>query len=79
MIHSSLLSRALLFPVLATAALLVNAPTAFAQTPKAGKYEFQDDVDLGFKIKSPKDWDYIPPQPDENQLVGKFTPRLNKH
>jgi hypothetical protein len=79
MIHSSILSRALFFPLLAAAALLLNAQTASAQTPKAGKYEFQDDVDLGFKIKSPKDWDYIPPQPDENQLVGKFTPRLNKH
>ena len=65
--------------LLAAAALAASAPSAAAQTPKVGKYEFKDDVDLGFKIKSPKGWDYIPPQPDEKQLVGKFTPTLNKH
>ena len=75
------LARRLMPGLAVLAVLAVSAPQADAQTPKVGsnKDGFSDDVDLGFKIKPPKDWDYIPPAPDEDELIGKFTPRLNKH
>ena len=49
------------------------APAANAQAPKVGDY-FVDDSDLGFKIKMPKDWSFIPPKVGENNLLGKYNP-----
>jgi hypothetical protein len=43
-----------------------------AQVPKAGK-EYQDTVDLGFRIKMPEGWDFIPPQPNEPNNIGRYT------
>jgi hypothetical protein len=46
---------------------------ALAQAPK--KFEwFEETVDLGFKIRRPEGWDLIPPNPDERQMLAKFTP-----
>ncbi len=49
------------------------APAANAQAPKIGDY-FVDDSDLGFKIKMPKDWSFIPPKVGESNLLGKYNP-----
>ncbi|MFT4709093.1 MAG: hypothetical protein ACI8Q9_000211 [Planctomycetota bacterium] len=49
------------------------APAASAQAPKVGDY-FVDDSDLGFKIKMPKDWSFIPPKVGEGNLLGKYNP-----
>lgn len=54
------------------------AAPALAQAPKVGDY-YEDSVDLGFKVKMPKDWAYTPPQPDEANLIGKYTPEFNRY
>lgn len=54
------------------------APAALAQAPKVGDY-YEDTVELGFKVKMPKDWEFTPPQPDEGNLIGKYTPTYNKY
>jgi len=51
---------------------------ASAQAPKAGDY-YEDAVDLGFRVKMPKDWEFTPPQPGERYLVGKYTPAHNRY
>ncbi len=50
---------------------------AHAQAPKAFE-NFEDTVDLGFKIKVPKDWNFIPPQPGDTNLIGKYDPKGDK-
>ncbi|MDF1798038.1 MAG: hypothetical protein P1V81_02590 [Planctomycetota bacterium] len=58
--------------LLALAILLAPAATpALAQIPKVGDY-YVDDSDLGFKIKMPKDWSFIPPKVGEDLLIGKY-------
>ena len=58
--------------LLALVVLLVPAVApAAAQAPKVGDY-YVDDSDLGFKIKMPKDWSFIPPKVDEDILIGKY-------
>ncbi|MFT7486411.1 MAG: hypothetical protein ACI9F9_002266, partial [Candidatus Paceibacteria bacterium] len=52
--------------------------SAWAQAPKPGKY-YEDAVDIGFKIKMPKDWGFTPPRPGEDQLIGKYTPTNNRY
>jgi hypothetical protein len=47
-------------------------PSASAQAPKAGDW-YEDTVDLGFKIKAPKGWEYVPAAPDATNLIGKYT------
>ncbi|MCH2103172.1 MAG: hypothetical protein MK297_04060 [Planctomycetes bacterium] len=68
-----------LFICLATVALFLSeAPFANAQAPKLGREYYEDNVDLGFKVKMPKDWEFIPPQPGQDEQIGKFTPEFNK-
>jgi hypothetical protein len=55
------------------ASLLVFVAAGTAQAPKAGGY-YEDEVDIGFKIKSPKGWDFVPSSPMEQNLIGKYTP-----
>jgi len=63
----------------ATGALaLVAGRSASAQAPKPGDF-YEDAVDLGFKVKMPKDWDFSPPQPGEQNLIGKYTPAYTKY
>lgn len=64
-----------------TLAVILSAAiqsTAFAQAPKQGDY-YEDSVDLGFKVKMPKDWEFTPPQPKERYIVGKYTPANNRY
>jgi hypothetical protein len=73
------LPRAALLSILSLAALIASTSDARAQGPKAGREYYEDNVDLGFKVKMPKDWEFIPPQPGDDQLIGKFTPQFNKY
>lgn len=50
---------------------------AHAQAPKAF-IDYKDDSDLGFKVKVPKDWRFIPPQPGDENLIGKYDPAGDK-
>ncbi|MFT5464106.1 MAG: hypothetical protein ACI8QS_002999, partial [Planctomycetota bacterium] len=59
--------------------LMFWGTVTFAQAPKVGREVYTDQVDLGFSIKQPKDWDLVPPRPNEVNLIAKFTPRLNKY
>ena len=78
MSHFTALARRTL-PSLALLVVIatVSLP-ASAQAPKVGREYFVDEVDLGFKVKMPKDWEFIPPQPGETKRIGKFTPEFNK-
>ena len=78
MSHLAAVSRRTL-PFFAVLALLAaESPLANAQAPKVGREYYEDNVDLGFKVKMPKDWEFIPPQPGEKKRIGKFTPEFNK-
>ena len=57
--------------------LFVGAVDAAAQAPKVGKF-YEDSSDLGFKVKMPKDCDFIPPEAIDANLIGKYTPPQNK-
>jgi hypothetical protein len=57
---------------LALGVVLCSA-TALAQLPKPGPH-YVDEAVLGFKIQAPKDWVFIPPQPKELNLLGKYAP-----
>jgi hypothetical protein len=65
---------AVILGILGLAAL---AQPAAAQSIKA--YDtYEDAVDLGFKVKVPKDWNFIPPQPGDKNLIGKYDPKNDK-
>lgn len=55
-------------------ALALGATFAPPQEPKLGNSWYEDAVDLGFKFRAPKDWSYVPGQPGEQNLVGKYAP-----
>jgi len=55
----------------------LTATPAHGQAPKVGDY-YEDSVDIGFKVKMPKDWEFTPPQPGEGNLIGKYSPTYNK-
>jgi len=52
---------------------LPGPAAATAQAPKVFDW-YEDANDLGFKIKIPKDWQFIPPQPGDKNLIGKYDP-----
>jgi hypothetical protein len=53
-------------------ALGLIAPASSAQAPKTGSSYYEDEIDLGFKFKEPKGWDFIPPQPGDPNLIGLY-------
>ena len=55
------------------ACVLAGSAAAMPQAPKAFDW-YEDANDLGFKIKIPKDWQFIPPQPGDKNLIGKYDP-----
>lgn len=55
---------------LALAALQLLAPAAEAQTPRPGEW-FRDTAELGFELRLPKGWDFVPPEPGEPNLMGR--------
>ena len=78
MSHFTALARRTL-PSLALLVVIatVSLP-ASAQAPKVSRDYFLDEVDLGFKVAMPKDWEFIPPQPGETTRIGKLSPKFNK-
>jgi hypothetical protein len=64
--------------ILGLLALLALQSVGLAQAPKAGDY-YEDAVDLGFKVKMPKNWEFTPPQPGDRALIGKYTPSRNRY
>jgi hypothetical protein len=65
-----LIPFALALPPAATPA--APAVVAAPQEPKAGNSWYEDAVDLGFKMKAPKDWSFVPGSPLERNMVGKY-------
>jgi hypothetical protein len=65
------MNRRLLALALACALPLAAAP-ASAQAPKPGKY-YEDSANLGFKVKVPDGYSFIPPEPDDPNLIGKYS------
>lgn len=53
------------------AAALASLPAAL-QEPKPGNTWYEDEVDLGFKVKAPRDWEFVPGTPLERNLIGKY-------
>ncbi len=54
-------------------AALAAVPAAL-QEPKPGSAWYEDAVDLGFKVKAPKDWGFTPGTPLDANLIGKYAP-----
>jgi hypothetical protein len=42
-----------------------------AQAPKTGDY-YTDATQYGFRVKAPKDWNFSPPKPGEEQVIGLY-------
>jgi hypothetical protein len=49
---------------------LAPAPALGAQSLKPGPW-YEDTDDLGFKLRLPQGWDFIPPKPGEKNLLGR--------
>ena len=54
-----------------------TAALAAAQEPKAGDY-YEDNTDLGFRVRMPARWESVPPAPDDGNLIIKFDPKTAK-
>ncbi len=63
--------------VILTALALGSVGSAMAQEPKVGNDWYEDTVDYGFKIKVPKDWGLIPPQPNEPNVLASYSASFN--
>ena len=50
------------------------ATVASAQAPKVSGDYYEDAVDIGFKLKEPKGWDFVPGSPSEQYMIGKYGP-----
>jgi len=61
------------------ASLLLPAGLLLAQEPKVGTDYYEDKVDLGFKVKVPKGWTQIPPQPGDPNLVVRYSAAFNNY
>lgn len=48
-----------------------SAPVATAQIPKIGA-DYEDATDLGFRMKVPTDWAFIPPSPSDTNMIGRY-------
>jgi hypothetical protein len=62
----------LIWLALLAATCLGFARAASAQEPKPGRDWFEDTVDLGFRVKSPEGWSFVPAQPGETGSLGRF-------
>jgi len=59
-------------------ALLVLGWTALAQVPKVGD-PYKESTELGFQVRVPADWELIPPEPSDGNLIVKYDPKTNKY
>ena len=51
----------------------LGAAPALAQKPTAGEW-YEEVQELGFRVRSPKDWTYVPPQPGDDVMLAKYVP-----
>jgi hypothetical protein len=55
------------------AANLTIQSQAWAQKPVPGEW-YEETRNLGFRVRAPKDWTYVPPQPDDSIMLAKYVP-----
>ncbi len=67
---STRISRVLEVLVLSLAVIFVST-NASAQSPKPGPY-YEDKTDLGFKVQVPAGWKFVPPQPHDPNVIGRY-------
>jgi hypothetical protein len=70
--------RALLIAALSLATCVFCAPSATAQAPKVGDW-YKESSELGFQVRVPADYQLIPPDPSEGNVIAKFDPKLIKY
>jgi len=70
--------RTLMTVALYLAGLLLLATPARAQAPKVGDW-YTESSELGFKVRVPGDYQLIPPDPSEGNIIAKYDPKLNKY
>lgn len=51
--------------------LALSVP-ASAQEPKPGRDWYEDAVDIGFRVKAPDGWGFVPPQPGAVGEIGRY-------
>ncbi len=61
----------------ALSAVLSLAGSTGAQEPKVGSDWYEDKIEYGFKVKVPKGWDQIPPQPGEPNTLAEYRAPFN--
>ena len=62
---------------IATVVFCLLTTLAAAQAPKVGK--FYENQSLAFKVKVPLDWEQVPPEPNEKNLIVKYDPEGLKY
>ncbi len=72
------MSRPHLVLLAALALLAPGAPLAHAQAPKAGPY-YEESSDLGFRVKVPDGWEFIPSAPEEGNVIATYEPKVPKY
>lgn len=53
-------------------ALVASLPARSQTVPKPGG-EYEDTANIGFRIKVPDGWDFVPPQPNEQNEIGRYS------
>lgn len=64
--------RRLIWLALLAALCLGTARRASAQEPKPGRDWYEDALDLGFRVKAPDGWSFVPAQPGEAGTLGRY-------
>jgi hypothetical protein len=70
--------RAFLIAALSLSTWCASAPAAAAQFPKVGGW-YTESSELGFKVRVPDDYQLIPPDPNEGNILAKFDPKSVKY
>ena len=63
--------------IAATLTTLLSAP-GFSQVPKPGDW-YEETSDVGFKVRVPNGWEFIPASPDEGNAIGTYEPKVPKY
>ena len=70
--------RTLMIVALSLAALSLLATPARAQAPKVGDW-YTESSELGFRVRVPGEYQLVPPDPGEGNIIAKYDPKLNKY
>ena len=68
-------TRSLVRLLVVLCALLAASVAARAQSPKLGGDFYTDETNFGFKVGYPAGWEFVPPSPDDGNLIAKFVPK----